>query len=68
MPENEIIAEIHRHRAELARRFDFDIHKLTAFYREREASHEASGKTLVSLAQPLLDPASPVVREDSAGT
>ena len=36
MPENSIIAEIHRHREEVARECDFDPAKLMAYYRRRE--------------------------------
>ena len=64
MPPNEIIAEIHRHREELARRCDFDLHKLVEFLREREAASEAAGRQGVSLVRPG-EAAACVVREDS---
>ena len=35
MPENEIIAEIHRHREAAARECGFDVAKLMAYYRRR---------------------------------
>lgn len=50
MAENEILAEIHRYREELSRRFDYDIHKLMAYYRELEAEYKAKGHKFVSLA------------------
>ena len=61
MPENEIIAEIHRHREELARQCGYDIHKLMAYYREREA---AGGRKLVSFAPSDADAGASVVREE----
>lgn len=64
MPKNEIIAEIHRHREELARRCDYDIHKLMAFYREQEAASEAGGRKLVSFAPSHAEAGSCVVREE----
>ena len=66
MPENEIIAEIHRHREELARQCGYDIHKLMAYYREREAASEAGGRKLVSFAPSDADAGTCVVREDPA--
>jgi hypothetical protein len=61
--ENAIIAEIHRHREELARRCDFDIHKLMDFYRAREVESEAAGRKLVSLV-PSAGGGSCAVREE----
>jgi hypothetical protein len=43
MAENEIIAEIHRHREALARQCDYDVEKLSAYYRERQARYAAQG-------------------------
>ena len=48
MPANEIIAEIHRHRAALARECDYDVKKLMAYYRRRETEREDTGQKLVS--------------------
>jgi len=64
MPENEIIAEIHRHREELARQCGYDIHKLMAYYREREAVSEAGGRKLVSFAPSDAEAGPCVVREE----
>ena len=64
MPENEIIAEIHRHREELARRCEYDIHKLMAYYREQEAASEAGGRKLVSFAPSHAEVGSCIVREE----
>ena len=50
MPENEIIAEIHRHREALARACDYDVAKLMAYYRRREAERADDGHPLVSFA------------------
>ena len=64
MPENEIIKEIHRHREELARRCDYDIHKLMDYYREQEAASEAGGRKLVSFAPSHAEGGSCIVREE----
>lgn len=64
MPENEIIAEIHRFREELAQRFDFDLHRLMAFYRERQVASEAAGVRFVSPAEQRVEEQGSLVRED----
>lgn len=64
MPENEIIAEIHRQRQELAHRCGYDIEKLMTYYRQREAASEAGGRRLVSFAPSHASSAACVVRED----
>lgn len=66
MPENEITSEIHRHREELARHCGYDIHKLMAYYREREVASEAGGRKLVSFAPSHAEAGTCVVREDLA--
>jgi hypothetical protein len=48
MPENEILAEIHRHREELARSCGYDVKKLMDYYRHREAQPDAPEHKLVS--------------------
>jgi hypothetical protein len=48
MWEDPIVAEVHRIRAELAARFDFDVTAMFADMRERQA---ALGPRLVSLAK-----------------
>jgi len=66
MAENDIIAEIHGQRAELARRCDYDIYKLMAFYRDCERESEKAGRKLI-LAPPRDSAAgTSVVREDAA--
>jgi len=48
MPENPIIAEIHRHREEVARQCDFDPVKLIDYYRRREQERKDATHPLVS--------------------
>ena len=54
MSENEIIAEIHRQREELARACGNDVLKLMDHYRQREKEHADGGHELVSYVQPVL--------------
>ena len=49
MPENAIIAEIHRHREELARSCGYGVKKLMDYYRRREAQTDVPGHELLSL-------------------
>ena len=53
MSENEIIAEIHRQREELARACGNDVLKLMDHYRQREQEHADGGHELVSYVQPV---------------
>ena len=63
MAENEIIAEIHRHREAVARECDYDAAKIMAYYRRREAERpNDDGHRLISPAKP--EPDSCVVREE----
>jgi len=62
MLENEIIAEIHRHRAAVARECDYDASKLMAYYRHREADRSADCHPLVSFTDAKLD--SVIIREE----
>ena len=63
MPENEIIAEIHRHREEFARECGFDIHEMARRMRAKEAELAAEGWTFASFAKDE-SPESCVVREE----
>jgi len=49
--QNEIIAEIHRHREDLARSCGYDVKKLMNHYRQRETHHANAGHKLVSYAK-----------------
>ena len=51
MPENEIIAEIHRHREAVARECGYDVAKLMAYYRRRETERGDAEYPLVSFVQ-----------------
>lgn len=62
MPENEIIAEIHRHREAVALECNYDTAQLMAYYRRREAERGDDGHPLTSFAQAESD--APVVREE----
>ncbi len=48
MPENEIIAKIHRHREAVARGCGYDVAKLMAYYRRRETERGDAEHPLVS--------------------
>ncbi|HZJ15820.1 MAG TPA: hypothetical protein VFD27_12275 [Chthoniobacteraceae bacterium] len=50
MPENEIIAEIHRTRAAIARECDYDVDKLFAYLRKKTAEFQAAGWEVVDIA------------------
>lgn len=63
MPENEIIAEIHRHREAVARDCDYDAAKLMAHYRRREKERTDAEHPLVSFVRRDADE-SCIVRED----
>jgi hypothetical protein len=62
VPENEIIAEIHRHREAVARECDYDASKLMAYYRRREAERADDSHPLVSFRG--AKPESCIVREE----
>ena len=53
MSENEIIAEIHRQREQLACACGCDVLKLMDYYRQREKEHADAGHPLVSYVQPV---------------
>ena len=48
MPENEIIAEIHRHRETVARECGYDAGKIMAYDRRRETERADADHPLVS--------------------
>ena len=56
MWEDPIVAEVHRTRAELAERFDFDVNAIVADIRKRQSS---LGARLVSLVKPVEPAAAP---------
>jgi hypothetical protein len=66
MPENEILAEIHRIREAIARENDFDVAKLFAYYRRRELERKDDGHPLVKSSR--VEPESSVVREQPPET
>ena len=47
---NEIIADLHRHREQLARACDYDAKKLMEHYRRREKERQESGQPLTAPA------------------
>jgi hypothetical protein len=61
--ENEIMAQIHRHREEVARRCDYDVDKLFAYYREQQDRWATEGWRVVPVAGESKDDAS-VIREE----
>ena len=63
MPENEIIAEIHRHREVVARECGYDAAKLMAHYRLLEKERTDAEHPLVSFVHRDTDE-SCIVRED----
>ena len=65
MPENEIIAEIHRHREEFARECNFDVQEMARRYRAEQARYAAAGHPVVSFVHEREEAESCVVREDS---
>jgi hypothetical protein len=62
VPENVIIAEIHRHREEVSRACDLDPAKLIAYYRRRESERQDDGHLLVTLSPPESEAS--VMREE----
>jgi hypothetical protein len=65
MKGNEIIAEIHQRREQLARECGFDVKKLMDYYRRCEQQHDAAGHKLVSYVQSeSADSASSALREE----
>jgi hypothetical protein len=68
MAENEIIAEIHRHREALARQCGYDVEKLSAYYRECQARYAALGHPVVSFVHENEPADSAVVREEPPKT
>ncbi len=48
---NEIIADLHRHREQLARACGYDAKKLMDYYRRREQERGETGHALVSYAE-----------------
>jgi hypothetical protein len=63
MPENEIIAEIHRHREAVARDCGYNAAKLMAHYRRREKERADADHPFVSFVRRDADE-SCIVRED----
>ena len=62
---NEIIAEIHRHREQVARACSYDAKKLMDHYRRREKESAYGNSPLVWYAPSVLtDDASPTLREE----
>ena len=62
---NEIIADLHRHREQLARACDYDAKKLMEHYRRREQERQQSGP---SAQLPASAPkTSPAFREEPPG-
>lgn len=55
MPDNPIIAEIHRHREKVSRECDFDPEKIVAYYRRRELERRDEGDALVRLPLAVAD-------------
>ena len=64
MPENEIIAEIHRYREEFARECGFDVHEMSRRMRAKEAALAAQGWKFVSFADEKAPDESCVLREE----
>ncbi len=64
MPENEIIAEIHRHREEFARDCGFDVREMFRRILTNEDQLEAEGWKFASPAEAELEE-SCVLREES---
>ena len=65
MPENEILAEIHRTRADIARECDYDVDKLFAYLRKKTAEYQAAGWEVVDVAAERREAGeSCLVRED----
>lgn len=56
MPENEIIDEIHRFRADLTRQCDYDVHRLLTFYQKLEEEKKTEGLEVVSFMPPGKEP------------
>ncbi len=65
MPENEIIAEIRRHREELARESGYDVRELTSRIREDEDHFAALGHPVVSFVHEHEYADTAVVLEES---
>ena len=65
MPENEIIAEVRRHREELARESGYNIRELLRRLREDEQHFVAQGHPLVSFFHEHGELESCIVREES---
>ena len=64
MPENEIIAEIHRHRAEHARECNYDVDVIFARMGEELERLKAEGWKVVALAPRRIEEPTCVLRED----
>ena len=64
MPENEIIAEIHRHREAFARECHFDVQEMARRYREEQERYAAAGHPVVSFVHEAEDAGSSLLRED----
>ena len=64
MPENEIIAEIHRTREQFARECGFDVREMGRRIRAEEAEYAAKGWKLVSFADENEPADSCILREE----
>ena len=64
MHENEITAEIHRHREEIARRCGYDVDRLFAYYRERQDRLAGEGWRIVPHSGESKEVNAAVIRED----
>jgi hypothetical protein len=64
LPENEIIAEIHRHREEFARECGYDVKEMLRRYRAAEQRATAEGHPLVSFVHEKDSAETSAIRED----
>ena len=64
MNRNEIIADIHRHREQLARACGYDAKKLMDYYRRREQERDDTSHGLVSYSEPASAEKACALREE----
>ena len=64
MPENDIVAEIHRHREDFARECHFDVEEMARRYRKEQERYAAAGHPIVSFVKEAEESDSYLVRED----
>ena len=65
---NEIIAEIHRHREQVARECGYDAKKLMDYYRRRERGSAHGKHPLVSHPHPVTTDDSPLALREEPPT